>query len=124
MYFTDEKHKENFIELLKINEHQARDPQYLANFYISSVPDIYNLIDIKNLQGTPPLMSLMQFNKKLDKHFPSHPGLTGSTRQLLEIGVSLFNGHPCDLDYSFSSSFAKVIVQACEIRYRLAIPTL
>lgn len=123
MYFIDEKHNEHFTSFLKSNESLARDPQYLANFYIASVPDIYNLLDIENLQGAAALMSLMKYNEKLDKHVPNHPGLTGSTRQLLEIGASLFNGHSCDLDYSFSSSFAKVIVQACEIRYRLTVPT-
>jgi hypothetical protein len=124
MYFTDEEHKHNFFELLKMSASQTKDPQYLANFYIAAVPDIYDLFDVENLQGNSPLMSLMYYDEKLEKQIPNHPGLTSSTRQLLEIGVSLFNGHPCDLDYSFSSSFAKVIVQACEIRYRLTIPTL
>ena len=61
----------------------------------------------------------MEYNEQEEKMIPSHPGLTGSTRWLVQAGFSLYNGNPCDLDHSNSPEFALVFIEAFKIRNKI-----
>ncbi|MFP7442631.1 MULTISPECIES: hypothetical protein [Bacillus] len=124
MYFLDEEHENNFIELIKqyCGGEWLSDVQYAANCYIAAVPDIYSLLNGANKSSGGPLTRLVDYKESdggSHEMVPNQPGLTGSTYKLLEIGMSLYNGHPVDLDYTFVPDYANVVVQACKIRYKL-----
>lgn len=123
MYFTNRQHQDNFMLLLYKNRSRKSDKQYLVNYYVAAVPEIFDLLDLSDNETIlNPLYFLMEWDDEEKCHIPSAPGLTGTTRYLLEIGLSLFNGHKCDLDYSLSEDFAQVVIQACKIRYGLTDP--
>lgn len=122
MYFINEQHQQNYINLMAEYELKrgSVDRQYEANIYIASVPYIFDLIDLDKLNKSGgPLYHLMEWDEEKKKHVPAHPGLTGSTTKLLTVGLSLYNGYPTDLDYTYSREFANVIIQAIKIRNNL-----
>lgn len=124
MYFINHEHESNYIELASMYKTRFKegkiDFQYLPNIYIASTPGLFELINLYQLDlSSGPLFHLMSWNDEEEKHEPSHPGLTGSTKRLVEIGSSLYNGYPADLDYTFSEEFANVIIQAIKIRSKL-----
>jgi hypothetical protein len=123
MYFIDKQHKDNFLTFIYKNSHKIDDKQYLVNYYVAAVQEIFELIDLSDSENVGnPLYSLIEWDEKKEHHIPSSPGLTGTTTMILEIGLSLFNGHKCDLDYTFGEEFSQVVIQACKIRYGLTIP--
>lgn len=123
MYFLDHEHEENFDELCFLYARKSADLQYRANIYIAAVPDIFKLLTKNELLiSNGPLVSLMEYSETEGNLVPSHPGLTGSTRQLLKIGMSLYNGYEVSLDDTPTGGFAEVVVQALAIRYRLEVP--
>jgi hypothetical protein len=123
MYFINKQHQENFLSFLYKNNHKKSDKQYLVNYYVAAVPEIFELIDLSDSENvTNPIYSLMDWDEEKGDHSPSSPGLTGTTRTLLEIGASLYNGFKCDLDQSFGEEFSQVVIQACKIRYGLTLP--
>ncbi|WP_170972282.1 hypothetical protein [Bacillus yapensis] len=98
----------------------GKSSQYESNIYIAAVPYIYELIDESDFKPyNGPLVSLMRFDENKGIMVPSHAGLTGSTTWLVQAGFSLYNGNPCDLDYSNSTEFAQVFIQAFKIRNKL-----
>jgi hypothetical protein len=124
MYFLNEEHESNFAKLIDqyCGGVWLSDVQYAANCYIAAVPDIYELLEGAKKTSGGPLTRLIEYKENDDEVLemvPSHPGLTGSTTNLLEIGMSLYNGHLVDLDYTFVPDYAQVVIQACKIRYKL-----
>ncbi|WP_242266850.1 hypothetical protein [Bacillus cereus group sp. BfR-BA-01518] len=104
MYFVNDKHKENYNFLMRtyhLTREKAVGVQYEANIYIAAYPAIYECIDINTLDAA---------------------GLTGSTRRLVEVGLSLYNGYKISLDDVFSSVLSDELIavffQACKIRGR------
>lgn len=122
MYFINQEHEKNFYGLKEFyGPGKSKDLQYQSNFYIAAVPDLFDLLDkqqIKRATGSP-MSSLIDYSEKKRGLIPVHEGLTGSTTQLLEIALSLFNGHLCSLDRKPSKEFGEVILQAIKIRYDL-----
>lgn len=96
LYFIDETHENNYYSLYTYYGQKGKSEQYRSNIYLASVPDIFHLIELKG-NGSGPLIPLTEHNEKNQKLVPSHPGLTGSTRKLVEVGLSLYNGTPADL---------------------------
>lgn len=118
MYFIDEEHEQNWFYLYGYYTNAANSRQYQANLYLAAVPDLHRLLKpelIQKERGTP-LAQLMDYDERKGELIPSHPGLTSGTILLLEVAMSLFNGHSCSLDAAPSADYAKAIVQAVKIR--------
>ena len=118
MYFIDQRHQSNFEELLNFYEEKRTDIQYRSNIYLASVPDIYYLLDL-NTAEFGPLIPLSTYDEEKKMRVPSAEGLTGSTSQLVRIGLSLFRGDPVSLDFLLGEEFSQVIIQAMKIRLKL-----
>lgn len=126
MFFSNTEHEVNFKKLkeiyrMKRGEHILNDVQYLSNIYIAAYPKIYDCINLKTLDvGIGPLYNLMEWDDEKQTHVISAAGLTGSTRRLLEAGLSLYNDYPIGLDDVISSltsdEMFNVFIQACKIR--------
>ena len=117
MYFIDDEHEANFSSLVTFFERRGNDPQYRANLYITSIPDIYRLFNKSEIHPEGgPLSLLTEYSEKEKKLVPSHEGLTGSTRKLVEIGLSLFNGNEVSLDFSYGEETNNAALQAIQIR--------
>src|SRR5690606_23142700 len=115
MYFIDDEHESNFSSLVSFFDKKANDPQYRANIYIASVPEIYKLLPKKEIHtGGGPLNLLTQYSEEEGKLKPSHVGLTGSTRKLVEIGLSLFNGNEVSLDFNYGDEISNSVLQAMQ----------
>ncbi|AQQ55628.1 DUF2538 family protein [Planococcus lenghuensis] len=121
MYFINQNHEDNFIALRQYYSKQEHDPEYQAHLYIAAVPELFDLLDPFVLQKASgaALTTLMTYNEQAGNLMPSHGGLTSATTHLLEIGMSLYNGYPCNLDFRPSNEHAEVIIQALKIRYGL-----
>lgn len=119
MYFIDEDHEQNFITLTEIYGKKALDLQYRPCIYIAAIPSIYELIDLEKirLEQNSPLSSLVEYSEHEHILVVSHPGITGSSRRLVEIGLSLFNGNPCDLDFQPSMQHGIAITEALKLRF-------
>lgn len=118
MYFIDDEHEANFSSLLTFYEKKGNDPQYKANIYIASIPDIYRLIDKNEIHSNGgPVNFLTDYSEKEKKLIPNHEGLTGSTYKLVEIGLSLFNGNDVSLDFNYGEETSKAVLQAIKIRF-------
>lgn len=118
MYFIDDEHESNFSNLLSFYEKKVNDPQYKANIYVASIPNIYNLINKNEIHsGGGPLNFLTAYSEKEKKLIPIHEGLTGSTYKLVEIGLSLFNGNEVSLDFNYGEETNKAVLQAIKIRF-------
>lgn len=121
MYFANEELKSNYGELMNIyNLTPGQNVQYESNLYLAAFPELYRLINKSQFKpSTGPLVPLMTYSEQEEKMVPSHPGLTGATRWLVEAGFSLYNGNPCDLDYTNSPTFALLFIQAFKIRNKI-----
>lgn len=93
MYFIDQEHQRNFDALADFYEKKQTDIHYRSSIYIASVPDIYQLLDLKSPEFGP-LISLSTYDDEKKMRIPSAAGLTGSTSHLVRIGLSLFRGDP------------------------------
>lgn len=126
MYFASDKHKENYDFLMRtyhLTREKAVGVQYEANIYIAAYPAIYECIDISRLDAASgPLFMLTYWDEEEEKHHIDAAGLTGSTRRLVEVGLSLYNGYKISLDDVFSSILSEELIavffQACKIRGR------
>ncbi|HDR7414561.1 hypothetical protein ACQVWH_10490 [Bacillus toyonensis] len=126
MYFVNDKHKENYDFLMRtyyLTREKAVGIQYEANIYIAAYPSIYECIDINTLKtSSGPLFMLTYWDDEQEKHRIDASGLTGSTRRLVEVGLSLYNGYKISLDDVFSSILSEELIavffQACKIRGR------
>lgn len=118
MYFVDEKHQKNFDALANFYGKKQTDIHYRSSIYIASVPDIYHLLDLKTAEFGP-LISLSTYDEEKKMRVPSAAGLTGSTSQLVRIGLSLFRGDPVSLDFQFGEEFNRVVIQAMKVRLKL-----
>lgn len=118
MYFIDQEHQRNFEALADFYEKKKTDIHYRSSIYIASVPDIYQLLDLKSPEFGP-LISLSTYDDEKKMRIPSAAGLTGSTSQLVRIGLSLFRGDPVSLDFHFGEEFNRVVIQAMKVRLKL-----
>ena len=118
MYFIDQKHQKNFDALANFYGEKRTDIHYRSSIYLASVPDIYRLLDLKTAEFGP-LISLSTYDEEKEMRVPSAPGLTGSTSQLVRIGLSLFRGDPVSLDFLLGEEFSQVVIQAMKIRLKL-----
>lgn len=126
MYFANEEHKYNFDNLVEMYTQQrsskiASNVQYLANIYIAAYPDIFDCLNLKQLNtGAGPLFDLVEWDEEKEMDVVSAAGLTGSTTRLTQVGLSLYNGYPIGLDDVFGSLTSQelfdVFIQACRIR--------
>lgn len=118
MYFIDDEHESNFSNLVSFYEKKGNDPQYRANIYIASVPEIFKLLPKKEIHTDGgPLNLLARYSEEENKLKPSHAGLTGSTRKLVEIGLSLFSGNEVSLDFNYGDEISNSVLQAMKIRF-------
>ena len=118
MFFIDAEHESNFSGLISFFEKKGNDPQYRANIYIASVPEVYKLIPKTEIHvGGGPLNLLAEYSDEESKLIPSHEGLTGSTYKLVEIGLSLFNGNEVSLDFNYGDDISNSVLQAMKIRF-------
>lgn len=116
MYFINQEHQENFNKLMDLyNLSSGQDIQYEASIYIAAVPEVYECF--KGLgtidTGFSPLFELMKWNDEEEQHVISAPGLTGSTRRMVELGLSLYNGREISLDDVFGTVASNHLVDAC-----------
>lgn len=118
MYFIDDKHEAIFSNLLSYYDEKGNDPQYRANIYIASIPEIFKLTERNQYyQGEAPLLLLSKYSEEKNKLIAYHEGLTGSTRKLVEIGLSLLNGNEVSLDFTYGEETSQAVLQAMKIRY-------
>lgn len=120
-YFITEQHEQNYAELMVFYGLEPLERmQEEAAIYIAAIEDLYDLIgEPKDKYGCP-LFELMEWNEKEEKHEPAHGGLTGTSRRLLEVGLSLYNGYPIGLDEVLGSvtsrEYIEALIQAIKIR--------
>src|SRR5690606_4613637 len=118
MYFIDDEHESNFSNLVSFFGKKANDPQYRANIYIASVPEIYKLLPKSEIHtGGGPLNLLTQYTEKESKLIANDEGSTGSTHKLVEIGLSLFKGIEVSLDFNYGDEISDSVLQAMKIRF-------
>lgn len=121
MYFINEKHRGNYKLLMdKYHLTPEKDVQYESNIYIAAFPEIFEAIDLAKLEHSSPLFPLTKWDEEEGKHIFTAPGLTGSTRRMCELALSLYNGYPVSLDEIFGSvvkqELLSVLFQAMKIR--------
>lgn len=70
-----------------------------------SYPPIYKCIeDVNKIEWTfGPLSNLARWVEEEDKRIIGAAGLTGSTRRMVEIGLSCYNSYPIGLDEVFAT---------------------
>ncbi len=126
-YFINEEHKNNFEHLLAhYNLRSNGDFQFVPSIYIASVPEIFYLLPSKeNLDSTSPLFALTEWSEDEEEHVFVHSGLTSTTQQMCEFGLSLFNGRLIGLDEVFGSvkseEYVRALIQAIRMRTRVYI---
>ncbi|MBH0175872.1 DUF2538 family protein [Fictibacillus sp. 23RED33] len=117
MYFTNKSHYENYELLMSKYDEGV---QYEASIYIAAVPEIFNAIDLSKLDSSSPLFALTSWNDVEEKHEFTAAQLTGATRRMCELGLSLYNGYSANLDEILSSvideKMVRVLFQAMKIR--------
>ncbi|PFW72155.1 hypothetical protein COL23_25735 [Priestia aryabhattai] len=120
-YFIDDEHKKNYEALMaQFDLQMFEDCQYESSIFIAAIPILHDLLPKSISTETSPLFELMEWDENEGKHLPSHPGLTGTSRRLLEVGLSLYNGYPIGLDDVLASvisqEYIEAIFQAIKIR--------
>jgi hypothetical protein len=123
MNFVDDEHEENYYRLMeKYHLTPGDDIQYESSIYIAAHPDIFIDEMVTNKEEGSPLGKLMEWNEEEEKLEPSAPSLTGTTRRMVEVGMSLYNGYPIGLDEVLGSVVSEelqdVLFQAIKIRAR------
>ncbi|MCI2253593.1 hypothetical protein L2D08_04370 [Domibacillus sp. PGB-M46] len=123
MYFSNVEHKNNFHLLMaKYNLELGEDAEYECNLYLCSYPKIFNCIeDINNIDlSRSPLYEFTYWDIEREKYVVSAPELTGSTRRMVEIGLSCYNSFPVGLDDAFGSindeELIKIVFTTMKIR--------
>ncbi|GKW46916.1 hypothetical protein [Planococcus sp. NCCP-2050] len=121
LYFINDRPKYKFGTFLEYYGPKGDDIQYRANIYLAAVPEIFELLREADVSSgdNAPLVTLMKYSDTEDELIPANPGLNGSATELLNIGMSLFNGRQCSLDFSPSNEYGFAIMQAMKIRYNL-----
>lgn len=122
MFFANAEHKENYECLMAMYElTRGEDLQYESNIYIAGYPGIFKCLDINMIKtSSGPLFWVTKWNEEEGKHVVSAAALTGSTKRLVEVGLSLYNGYEIGLDDVFGSIVSDELIdiffQACKIR--------
>ncbi|BCC04940.1 hypothetical protein DJ87_3412 [Bacillus cereus] len=124
MYFANAEHKENYDCLMGMYElTRGEDVQYESNIYIAAYPEIFKCLDINMIKtSSGPLFMVTKWDEEEGKHVVSAAALTGSTKRLVEVGLSLYNGYEIGLDDVFGSIVSDELIdiffQSCKIRAR------
>lgn len=125
MFFLNDEHENNYNRLLELfGLVNRKDSQYEATLYISAIPDLYVLLDEINADYGSPLNQLMKWNDEGEKYIIDSPALTGTTRRLVSLGMSCFNGYNIDLnDYvgNVSDEYFIVLLEVLRIRRNTAL---
>ena len=78
---------------------RGEDVQYESNIYIAAYPEIFKCLDINMIKtSSGPLFMVTKWDEEEGKHVVSAAALTGSTKRLVEVGLSLYNGYEIGLD--------------------------
>lgn len=81
---------------------------------------MFDINMIKTSSG--PLFMVTKWDEEEGKHVVSAAALTGSTKRLVEVGLSLYNGYEIGLDDVFGSIVSDELIdiffQSCKIRAR------
>ncbi|MFA1512443.1 hypothetical protein ACDN41_24730 [Priestia aryabhattai] len=118
MYFANNEHEKNYKNLMdRYKLKRGQDVQYEASIYMAAYPEIFDCFNQEKLSiYTGPLAQLL-FDEDEVHH---RAGLTGSTRQMCELGMSCFNGYDVSLNDVFSRVISErlleVIFQTLRIR--------
>ncbi|MEK6190596.1 MAG: DUF2538 family protein [Carnobacterium alterfunditum] len=120
MYFINDSHVNNFKFFSSYYGELSSKPEYQANIYIASIPEIFKLVDTMALHGTEnaPLITLMHYNNETNLFAPNKEKLADTFLPLVEIGMSLYNGHQCSLNFELPFVYEQVVLQAMELRYK------
>ncbi|WLR55941.1 hypothetical protein LC048_02775 [Mesobacillus subterraneus] len=127
MHFVNEMHKGNYDYLMgKYHLAPGEDAQYESTIYVAAYPDIYkaiNLTKLSTMLHMSPLYTLTEWNDYEEKHVFIAPELTGATRRMCQLALSLYNGFPVSLDDVFGSvsspEIIRVLFQAMKIRLKI-----
>lgn len=126
MYFINDQHEQNYHYLMGIYKLKPnQDVQYQSNLYISALPEIFKIFPEEIIPdgGGTPLIHCLVWDEELERREVSHAALTGSTMRLVEYGMSLYNGFPCDMNMlagsATSHGYPEAIIQAFKIRARI-----
>ncbi|NRD80041.1 hypothetical protein HPT25_22140 [Bacillus sp. BRMEA1] len=125
MFFSNMEHQNNYNLLMsKYRLKSGEDTQYESNIYMCSYPPIFDCIeDLSDIDYSfGPLFYFTVWDDEEETHVVSAPGLTGSTRRMVELGLSCYNGFPIGLDDLFSSiaseELKEVVFTTMKIRAR------
>lgn len=119
IFFVNDEHFENFINLMEMYHLKpGQDLEYEANIFICSHPDLFKCFNLKHLNlDFAPACGLLEMEER-DKH--NVAALTSSTRCLLQVSMSLYNGSEISLSTILNSvtrpDLFKTMVQAISIR--------
>ncbi|MCM3444737.1 hypothetical protein [Metabacillus halosaccharovorans] len=72
----------------------GEDVLYESNIYIAAYPGIFKCLNINMIEtSSGPLFMVTKWNEEEGRHVVSAAALTGSTKRLVEVGLSLYNGY-------------------------------
>lgn len=124
MFFANKEHRNNYEELMiRYRLTPGQDIQYESSIYVAAFPEIFEAIDKNRLNSHSPLFALTEWSEEEERHVFVAPELTGSTRRMCELALSLYNGYQIGLDEVFGSvvnpTMLQVLFQSMKIRARI-----
>ncbi|HFJ9332377.1 TPA: hypothetical protein ACGW5B_005888 [Bacillus paranthracis] len=115
MFFVDKEHEVNFDKMMDLYDLSiGQDVEYESAIYIAAHPEIFKCYDLNKLDTEfGPLGCLLK-----DENVHNIGALTGTTRSLVEVGQSLYNGYKTSVAdvVCYGDEMFVVFKQACEIR--------
>lgn len=131
IYFVDEQHKQNYERLQEIFNRVDfdNDGEYRSACYLAAYPGIFKCINMERVAESGPfgfyfdyLEDPATFAERRDRGETSGDTapLTGQTREMVRIGISLWNGGECDLSVLsyLDQKLYFVVLQAIDLRRR------
>lgn len=121
MYFIHVEHEQNYAYLCDIYAERSQDKEYKPAIYIAAVPEIFEALDLEELllHRDGPLATLTEYDENRNCLVVKDNGLSAIHRRFIEIGMSLYNGNPCDLNVEPTTKSGMVILQAIMLRFGL-----
>lgn len=117
MYFASVGHRKNYMLLMNLYKlKKNQDVEYEANIYIAAYPDIFKCFILEKLDlSFGPLTVFLG-----EKEFHNTGALTGTTIRMINLGMSLYNGHEIGLNEIIGSinndEVFNVCIEAIRIR--------
>jgi hypothetical protein len=128
IYFVNKEHQQNFGKLKVKFPNVSNEAAYRAACYIAAHPAIFKCFNAFRQKNGPfdwyfdYLEDPDDFADRRDRGETTGDTapLTGQTRYLLELGLSLWNGHKCDMSFvmDLDAELYLVAIQGIDLKRR------